>query len=110
MRRRQIARERRVCKTNQVGLPWSGPAGMLTADPIQDMALADVRECRQRVKQRRTHREQMSSGLPLKADIIQYSRHVSKVPTTECAGRFAGNLFPRVRLGTSNLNSFCQLL
>jgi hypothetical protein len=30
------------------------------------------------------------------------------VPTT--AGRFAGNLFPRVRLGTSNLNSFCQLL
>ena len=23
---------------------------------------------------------------------------------------FAGNLFPRVRLGTSNLNSFCQLL
>ena len=26
------------------------------------------------------------------------------------AGRFAGNLFPRVRLGTSNLNSFCQLL
>jgi len=26
------------------------------------------------------------------------------------AGRFAGNLFRRVRLGTSNLNSFCQLL
>jgi len=26
------------------------------------------------------------------------------------AGQFAGNLFPRVRLGTSNLNSFCQLL
>src|SRR5258706_14344376 len=32
------------------------------------------------VKQRRTHCEQMSSGLPLKADIAQCSRHVSKVP------------------------------
>ena len=31
-------------------------------------------------KLRRTRREQMSSGLPLKADISQYSRHVSKVP------------------------------
>ena len=27
----------------------------------------------------------MSSELPLKADIAQYSRHVSKVPTTEVA-------------------------
>ena len=26
------------------------------------------------------------------------------------AGRFAGDVFPRVRLGTSNSNSFCQLL
>ena len=31
-------------------------------------------------KMRRTQCEQMSSGLPLKADIAQYSRHVSKVP------------------------------
>jgi hypothetical protein len=31
-------------------------------------------------KLRRTQREQMSSGLPLKADIAQCSRHVSKVP------------------------------
>src|SRR5213595_2149292 len=31
------------------------------------------------VKLRRTQREQMSSGLPLKADTAQYSRHVSKV-------------------------------
>src|SRR3984893_9951540 len=31
-------------------------------------------------KLRRTQCEQMSSGLPLKADITQYSRHVSKVP------------------------------
>jgi hypothetical protein len=33
------------------------------------------------VKLRRTQSEQMSSGLPLQADIAQYSRHVSKVPT-----------------------------
>src|ERR1700738_4058522 len=34
-------------------------------------------------KLRRTQCEQMSSGLPLKADIAQYSRHVSKVPRRE---------------------------
>ena len=33
-----------------------------------------------------------------------------KSANNRSAGRFAGNLFPRVRLGTSNLNSFCQLL
>jgi hypothetical protein len=32
------------------------------------------------VKLRRTQYEQITSGLPLKADITQYSRHVSKVP------------------------------
>src|SRR6266403_4995140 len=32
------------------------------------------------VKLRRTQCEQMSSGLPLKADIAQCSRHVSNVP------------------------------
>jgi hypothetical protein len=36
--------------------------------------------CLKWVKLRRTHREQMSSGLPLKADIAQCSRHVSNVP------------------------------
>ena len=36
-----------------------------------------------RVKLRRTQYEQISSGLPLKADIARYSRHVSKVPITE---------------------------
>src|ERR1700737_2768786 len=37
-------------------------------------------------KLRRTQCEQMSSGLPLKADIAQYSRHVSKVPYADsCA-------------------------
>src|SRR5205823_12746768 len=34
------------------------------------------------VKLRRTQCEQTSSGLPLKADIAQYSRHVSNVPPT----------------------------
>src|SRR3981189_3386610 len=38
------------------------------------------------VKLRRTQCEQMSSGLPLKADITQYSRHVSNVP--EANSRF----------------------
>ena len=36
---------------------------------------------------RRTPYEQISSGLPLKADITQYSRHVSKVPQTDKARR-----------------------
>src|SRR2546429_3377405 len=34
-------------------------------------------------KLRRTQCERMSSELPLKADIAQYSRHVSKVPSPE---------------------------
>src|ERR1700687_3377578 len=38
------------------------------------------RQCRMWVKLGRTQPEQMSSGLPLKADIARYSRHVSKVP------------------------------
>src|SRR5882762_10485435 len=37
------------------------------------------------VKLRRTQCEQMSSELPLKADIPQHSRHVSKVPNPEVA-------------------------
>jgi hypothetical protein len=36
--------------------------------------------CLSWVKLRRTQCEQMSSGLPLKADIAQCSRHVSNVP------------------------------
>src|ERR1700730_10097969 len=46
------------------------------------------RSCRWRCTRRRevlseTQCEQMSSGLPLKADIAQCSRHVSKVPIAE---------------------------
>src|ERR1700680_2497506 len=38
------------------------------------------------VKLRRTQSEQMSSGLPLKADIARFSGHVSNVPTRDsCA-------------------------
>jgi hypothetical protein len=43
--------------------------------------------------------EQMSSGSPLKADIVRYSRHVSNVPPTDLidifhsATRFGGNDF-----------------
>jgi hypothetical protein len=36
-----------------------------------------------RVTLRRTQCEQMSSGLPLKADIARYGRHVSNVPTAD---------------------------
>jgi hypothetical protein len=38
-----------------------------------------------RVKQRKSHKEQMSSGLLLKADIARCSRHVSKVPNGDIA-------------------------
>jgi hypothetical protein len=37
-------------------------------------------QCRRWVKLRRTQYEHMFSELPRKADIAQYSRHVSKVP------------------------------
>src|SRR6267142_5452490 len=43
-------------------------------------------QCPSRVKQRRTHCEQMSSGLLLKADIARCSRHVSKVPCVDGSG------------------------
>jgi hypothetical protein len=39
--------------------------------------------CPRWVKLRRTQCEQVSSELPLIADIAQYSRHVSKVPTSD---------------------------
>src|ERR1700716_2411229 len=39
------------------------------------------------VQLRRTQCEQMSSELPLKADIAQYGRHVSKVPISNIAHR-----------------------
>src|SRR5205823_705153 len=44
------------------------------------------------VKVRRTQPEQMSSGLPLKADIALYSRHVSKAPCVDGSG-FAREIF-----------------
>ena len=49
------------------------------------------RGCPGWVKLRRTQCEQMSSGLPLKADIAQHARHASKVPLPEvgiAAARF----------------------
>src|ERR1700686_937684 len=39
--------------------------------------------CPSWVKLRKTQCEQMSSGLPLKADIAQYSRHFAFVPNSE---------------------------
>jgi len=52
-----------------------------------------------RVKLRRTHCEQMSSGLSLKADIAQYSRHVSKVPVPEVNGLVARRVVISRELG-----------
>jgi hypothetical protein len=43
-------------------------------------SVIDQARCLSWVKLRRTQCEQMSSGLPLKADIAQCSRHVSNVP------------------------------
>jgi hypothetical protein len=43
-------------------------------------SVPDRLACRQWVKLRRTHCEQMFSALLLRADIAQCSRHVSKVP------------------------------
>jgi hypothetical protein len=37
-------------------------------------------QCPNRIKLRRTQLEQMSSALPLKADVAQYSRHFAFVP------------------------------
>jgi hypothetical protein len=42
------------------------------------------------VKPGRTQFEQMSSELPLKAEIAQCSRHVSNVPTTDIGVSIAG--------------------
>src|SRR5467141_2922343 len=55
------------------------------------------------VKLRRTECEQMSSGLPLKADIAQYSRHVSKVPGTDSYIAANGELFDRLVGGREEL-------
>jgi hypothetical protein len=64
--------------------------------------------CRLWVKLRRTHCEQMSSGLSLKADIAQYSRHVSKVPETDMP-RFT-SLGVATRRPATAIGGGCQLL
>src|ERR1700738_12139 len=57
------------------------PTSVRTACVTQlDRRRRDSDQCRLWVKLRRTQCEQMSSGLPLKADIALCSRHVSKVP------------------------------
>jgi hypothetical protein len=47
---------------------------------IRWMRRTTTGRCRIWVRLRRTRPEQMSSGLPLKADIAQYGQHLSKVP------------------------------
>ena len=53
---------------------------ILWADTGSTKPLATHSQTIHWVKPRRTQYEQISSGLPPKADITQYSRHVSKVP------------------------------
>src|SRR5882757_6329554 len=59
---------------------WDAPAALknFVRQPEKTFSTASV-------KVRRTQPEQMSSGLPLKADIARYSRHVSKVPNSDIA-------------------------
>ncbi len=52
---------------------------LVIGDAVSRLIKPWTAKCRSWVKQRRTHCEQMSSGLPLKADIAQCSRHVSNV-------------------------------
>ena len=60
-----------------------------------------------RVKLRNTQHEQMSSGLPLKADIAQSSQHVSKVPKCD-SGRFTENDLGPIRPeGNLDRPEFC---
>src|SRR6266550_8952754 len=74
-----IASDARSLHTSRGFLPWrfayAGPG--VRRSTSMGPASANLH------KLRRTQREQMSSELPLKADITQYSRHVSKVPRTE---------------------------
>src|ERR1700724_4121265 len=54
-------------------------------------------KCPIRVKLRRTHCEQMSSGLPLIADIARCSRHFAFVPATDIV-RSAGSGYASIVL------------
>src|SRR5216683_2057121 len=54
-------------------------------------------ECLSWVKLRRTQREHMSSGLPLKADIARCSWHVSNVPMIGIGGSLAAPPLPHHR-------------
>jgi hypothetical protein len=56
---------------------------IIRSNLIEGRQVVVKRECPIWVKLRRTQYEQMSSGLPLKADIAQCSRHVSKVPEAD---------------------------
>jgi hypothetical protein len=53
--------------------------------------------------------EQMSSGLPLKADIARCSRHVSKVPETEVAAYSITSASASSDSGTSTPSAFAVL-
>jgi hypothetical protein len=64
---------------------------------------------RNSAKLRRTQCEQMSSGLPLKADIAQYSRLVSKVPKSEVGHSITSSVWASSVSGTVRPSAFAVL-
>jgi hypothetical protein len=74
-------------------MPPPGPmvltSAMITTELEGSLCVAQLPEvgathlCQFSVKLRRTHCEQMSSGLPLIADIARCSRHVGNVPNPD---------------------------
>jgi hypothetical protein len=59
--------------------------------------------CLRWVKLRRTQPEQMSSGLPLKADIAQYSRHFAFVPISVMSHELQARSPDGLRVTSGNL-------
>src|SRR6266851_246426 len=72
-------------------LIFASSGGDDEAQPYVNLMLRAMPERPLRVKLRRTQCEQMSSGLPLKADIPRYRRHVSKVPDSDSRCLFGGD-------------------
>jgi hypothetical protein len=76
------------------------------SDATVHSSISELR-CHLWVKLRRTQCEQMSSGLPLKADIAQSSQHVSKVPKCDSGRSTENDLGPIRPEGNLDRPEFC---